>query len=57
MRGVSFATSSRRVGDSALQFLRAEEHGLSLDPNDRGMLDVVGFDTSAPAVIADFIRN
>jgi 60 kDa SS-A/Ro ribonucleoprotein len=27
------------------------------DPNDRGMLDVVGFDTSAPAVIADFVRN
>jgi 60 kDa SS-A/Ro ribonucleoprotein len=27
------------------------------DPNDRGMLDVVGFDTSAPAVISDFIRS
>lgn len=27
------------------------------DPNDRGMLDVVGFDTTAPAVIADFVRN
>jgi 60 kDa SS-A/Ro ribonucleoprotein len=27
------------------------------DPNDRGMLDVVGFDASAPAVIADFIRS
>lgn len=27
------------------------------DPNDRGMMDVVGFDTSAPAVISDFIRN
>lgn len=26
------------------------------DPNDAGMLDVVGFDTAAPAVIADFIR-
>jgi 60 kDa SS-A/Ro ribonucleoprotein len=26
------------------------------DPNDRGMLDVVGFDTSAPAVMADFAR-
>lgn len=24
------------------------------DPNDRGMLDVVGFDTNAPKVIADF---
>ena len=27
------------------------------DPNDRGILDVVGFDTSAPAVIADFVRS
>ena len=26
------------------------------DPNDRGMLDVVGFDTSVPAVISDFVR-
>lgn len=27
------------------------------DPNDPGMLDVVGFDASAPAVIADFARE
>jgi 60 kDa SS-A/Ro ribonucleoprotein len=27
------------------------------DPNDRGMLDVVGFDTTAPAVIAEFVRS
>ena len=27
------------------------------DPNDRGMLDVVGFDTSVPTVIADFVRG
>jgi 60 kDa SS-A/Ro ribonucleoprotein len=27
------------------------------DPADRGMLDVVGFDTTAPAVIADFVRS
>lgn len=27
------------------------------DPSDPGMLDVVGFDTAAPAVIADFIRG
>jgi 60 kDa SS-A/Ro ribonucleoprotein len=26
------------------------------DPNDRGMLDVVGFDATVPAVIADFVR-
>ena len=27
------------------------------DPDDAGMLDVVGFDTATPAVIADFIRQ
>lgn len=27
------------------------------DPNDAGMLDVVGFDASAPAVMADFARG
>jgi 60 kDa SS-A/Ro ribonucleoprotein len=26
------------------------------DPNDTGMLDVVGFDTTTPAVISDFAR-
>jgi 60 kDa SS-A/Ro ribonucleoprotein len=26
------------------------------DPNDAGMIDVVGFDTSTPPVIADFAR-
>jgi 60 kDa SS-A/Ro ribonucleoprotein len=26
------------------------------DPGDGGMLDVVGFDAAAPAVIADFLR-
>src|SRR5262249_14333856 len=30
-------------------------NGFSIaDPNDAGMLDVVGFDTAAPAVMADF---
>lgn len=27
------------------------------DPSDRGMLDVVGFDTATPAVVADFARG
>lgn len=27
------------------------------DPNDAGMLDVVGFDTAAPALIADFAKS
>ena len=33
-------------------------NGFSIaDPDDAGMLDVVGFDAAAPAVIADFIRR
>jgi 60 kDa SS-A/Ro ribonucleoprotein len=33
-------------------------NGFSIaDPTDAGMLDVVGFDAAAPAVIADFIRG
>ena len=33
-------------------------NGISVaDPDDAGMLDVVGFDTATPALIADFIRN
>ncbi len=32
-------------------------NGFSIaDPNDAGMLDVVGFDTATPAVISDFAR-
>lgn len=27
------------------------------DPTDRGMIDVVGFDSSTPAIIADFVRE
>jgi 60 kDa SS-A/Ro ribonucleoprotein len=33
-------------------------NGFSIaDPDDGGMLDVVGFDTSTPAVMADFVAN
>lgn len=33
-------------------------NGFSIaDPNDAGMLDFVGFDTAAPAVLADFVRG
>jgi 60 kDa SS-A/Ro ribonucleoprotein len=35
-----------------------EANGFSIaDPKDAGMLDVVGFDTAAPNVISDFIRE
>ena len=27
------------------------------DPDDAGMMDVVGFDASAPQIMADFIRD
>lgn len=27
------------------------------DPDDRGMLDIAGFDASAPAMISDFVRS
>ncbi len=33
-------------------------NGFSIaDPNDAGMMDIVGFDSAAPGVIADFIRG
>jgi 60 kDa SS-A/Ro ribonucleoprotein len=46
------------VGDAKAVVVGMTSSGFTLaDPNDRGMMDVVGFDTSAPAVIADFVRN
>jgi len=46
------------VGDSKAVVVGMTSNGFTLaDPNDRGMLDVVGFDTSVPAVIADFVRS
>ena len=49
---------SEFVGDAKAVVVGMTSNGFTLaDPNDRGTLDVVGFDTSAPAVIADFVRN
>ena len=46
------------VSDAKAIVVGMISNGFTLaDPNDRGMLDVVGFDTSAPAVIADFVRS
>src|SRR5438046_3599588 len=46
------------VGDAKAVVVGMTSNGFTLaDPNDRGMLDVVGFDTSVPAVIADFVRG
>ncbi len=46
------------VGDAKAVVVGRTSNGFTLaDPNDRGMLDVVGFDTSVPAIIADFVRG
>jgi 60 kDa SS-A/Ro ribonucleoprotein len=48
----------RKMGIAAkLVVVGMTSTGFSIaDPNDGGMLDVVGFDAAAPAVIADFLR-
>jgi 60 kDa SS-A/Ro ribonucleoprotein len=49
---------SQFVGDAKAVIAGMTSNGFTLaDPNDRGMIDVVGFDTSVPKVIADFIRE
>jgi 60 kDa SS-A/Ro ribonucleoprotein len=49
---------SEFVGDAKAVVVGMTSNGFTLaDSNDRGMLDVVGFDTSVPAVIADFVRE
>jgi len=49
---------SEFVGDAKAVVVGMTSNGFTLaDPNDRGMMDVVGFDTTAPAVIADFVRG
>ncbi len=46
------------VSDAKAVVVGMTSNGFSLaDPNDRGMLDVAGFDTTVPAVIADFVRS
>jgi len=49
---------SEFVGDAKAVVVGMTSNGFTLaDPNDQGMMDVVGFDTTAPAVIADFVRE
>ena len=49
---------SEFVDDAKAVVVGMTSNGFTLaDPNDRGMLDVVGFDTTVPAVIADFVRE
>jgi 60 kDa SS-A/Ro ribonucleoprotein len=49
---------SEFAGDAKAVVVGMTSNGFTLaDPNDRGMLDVVGFDTTVPAAVADFVRN
>ncbi len=49
---------SEFVGDAKAVVVGMTSNGFTLaDPNDRGMLDVVGFDTTVPAMISDFVRG
>jgi 60 kDa SS-A/Ro ribonucleoprotein len=44
--------------DAKLAVIAMVSNGFTIaDPNDAGMLDVVGFDTNTPAVLADFARG
>jgi 60 kDa SS-A/Ro ribonucleoprotein len=49
----------QRMGIAAkLVVVGMVSNGFSIaDPNDAGMLDVVGFDTATPSVIGDFARS
>ena len=45
------------VPDAKAVVVGMSSNGFTLaDPNDRGTLDVVGFDAAVPAVTADFAR-
>jgi 60 kDa SS-A/Ro ribonucleoprotein len=53
-------TDYRRASgiDARLVVVGMVSNGFSIaDPNDRGMLDVVGFDTATPQLVADFARR
>lgn len=48
----------RRVQGAKLAVVGMVSNGFSIaDPNDPGMLDVVGFDTATPNVMSEFIRG
>ena len=44
--------------DTRLVVVSMVSNGFTIaDPNDKGMLDVVGFDTATPQLISDFARG
>ena len=48
----------QRVADAKLVVVGMTSNGFTIaDPNDRGMLDIVGFDAATPSVLSDFIRE
>jgi 60 kDa SS-A/Ro ribonucleoprotein len=48
----------QRVADAKLAVVGMVSNGFSIaDPNDPGMLDVVGFDTATPQVLSAFSRG
>lgn len=52
------AYRSHRVQDARLAVVGMVSNGFSIaDPNDAGMLDVVGFDTATPQIMNDFIAG
>ncbi len=53
------ATTVARPGiDARLVVVGMVSNGFTIaDPNDGGMLDVVGFDTSTPPLVSDFARG
>jgi hypothetical protein len=51
-------TTARHRHDARLVVGGMVSNGFSIaDPNDPGMLDVVGFDTATPQLISDFARG
>jgi len=49
---------SEFIDDATAVVVGMTSNGFTLaDPNDGGMMDVVGFDTTVPTVISDFVRN
>ena len=51
-------TGTRRASTRRLVVVGMISNGFSIaDPNDGGMLDVVGFDTATPQLISDFARG
>ena len=49
----------RKTGINAkLMVIAMTSNGFSIaDPSDKGMMDIVGFDTSVPAILTDFIKE